>query len=121
MLYSTVKTRYVTNFLIQQLRLRFFMTFTNILPASRQHFVFFSLVIGAVMISFSGVWVELSHVTPTASAFYRVFFGSIVLLAATFFRREIRMAISRASARAEAPSYCEAFATSMPSNRAVRV
>lgn len=50
---------------------------------------FFSLVIGAVMISFSGVWVELSHVTPTASAFYRVFFGSIILLAATLFRREV--------------------------------
>lgn len=41
------------------------------------------------MISFSGVWVELSHVTPTASAFYRVFFGSIILLAVTLFRREM--------------------------------
>jgi drug/metabolite transporter (DMT)-like permease len=41
------------------------------------------------MISFSGVWVKLSHVTPPASAFYRVFFGSIILLAATLFRREM--------------------------------
>ena len=65
------------------------MTITNILHASRHHYAFLSLVIGAVMISFSGVWVELSHVTPTASAFYRVFFGSIILLAATLFRREM--------------------------------
>jgi len=65
------------------------MTITNILQASRHHYAFFSLVIGAVMISFSGVWVEVSHVTPTVSAFYRVFFGSIILLAATLFRREV--------------------------------
>jgi drug/metabolite transporter (DMT)-like permease len=65
------------------------MTSTNILHAARPHYAFLSLVIGAVMISFSGVWVELSHVTPTASAFYRVFFGSIILLAVTLFRREM--------------------------------
>jgi drug/metabolite transporter (DMT)-like permease len=41
------------------------------------------------MISFSGVWVKVSHVTPTASAFYRVFFGGIILLSAAFLRREI--------------------------------
>lgn len=65
------------------------MTITNILHTSRHHYAFLSLVIGAVMISFSGVWVELSHVTPTASAFYRVFFGSIILVAATLFHREM--------------------------------
>jgi drug/metabolite transporter (DMT)-like permease len=65
------------------------MTSTNFLHAARPHYAFLSLVIGAVMISFSGVWVELSHVTPTASAFYRVFFGSIILLAVTLFRREM--------------------------------
>jgi drug/metabolite transporter (DMT)-like permease len=48
-----------------------------------------SLVIGAVMISFSGVWVKVSHVTPTVSAFYRVFFGGIILLSAALFRREM--------------------------------
>jgi len=35
---------------------------------------------GATMISFSAVWVKLAHVTPTASAFYRVFLGGIFLL-----------------------------------------
>ncbi|MFC1516702.1 DMT family transporter [Thermodesulfobacteriota bacterium] len=64
------------------------MTLTNILQASRDHYALLSLVIGAVMISFSGVWVEVSHVTPSVSAFYRVFFGSIILLAFTIFRRE---------------------------------
>jgi drug/metabolite transporter (DMT)-like permease len=65
------------------------MTITNILQASRDHYALLSLVIGAVMISFSGVWVEVSHVTPTASAFYRVFFGGIILLTAALFRREV--------------------------------
>jgi drug/metabolite transporter (DMT)-like permease len=48
------------------------------------------LLIGAVMISFSGVWVKISDVTPTASAFYRVFLGSLFLVAAAGIRREIR-------------------------------
>ncbi|MBW2489631.1 MAG: DMT family transporter [Deltaproteobacteria bacterium] len=61
----------------------------NIFQASRRRFAFVSLVVGAVMISFSGVWVKLSHVTPTASAFYRVFFGGIILLSAALLRREM--------------------------------
>lgn len=48
-----------------------------------------SLIIGAVLISFSGVWVKVAHVTPNVSAFYRVFFGGIVLLAAALYRREL--------------------------------
>lgn len=44
---------------------------------------------GAVMISFSGVWVTMATVFPTVSAFYRVFFGGIILLAAAIWRREI--------------------------------
>lgn len=36
--------------------------------------------LGAMMISFSAVWVKLAHVTPTASAFYRVFLGGVFLL-----------------------------------------
>ncbi|MBM9536620.1 DMT family transporter [Desulfobulbus alkaliphilus] len=36
---------------------------------------------GAFIISFSGVWVQLAQVSPTASAFYRVFFGFLFLLA----------------------------------------
>ena len=36
--------------------------------------------IGAMMISFSSVWVKLAHVAPTVSAFYRVFIGGMFLL-----------------------------------------
>ena len=50
----------------------------------------FSLVGGAVMISFSGVWVKVAHVTPNVSAFYRAFFGGIFLLAAALYRRELK-------------------------------
>ena len=50
----------------------------------------FRLVAGAVMISFSGVWVKVSHVTPASSAFYRVLFGGLLLLAAAIWRREIK-------------------------------
>lgn len=35
---------------------------------------------GAVMISFSAVFVNIAEVTPTTSAFYRVFFGALFLL-----------------------------------------
>ena len=48
------------------------------------------LIIGAIIISFSGVWVKASHVTPTVSAFYRVFFGGVFLLIVCLGRREIR-------------------------------
>lgn len=48
------------------------------------------LVMGAVMISFSGVWVKASHVTPTTSAFYRVLFGGLFLFIAAFFKREVK-------------------------------
>jgi drug/metabolite transporter (DMT)-like permease len=65
------------------------MMIRNTSQAARWHHVLASLVIGAVMISFSGVWVKVSHVTPTVSAFYRVFFGGIILLSAALFRREM--------------------------------
>jgi len=61
----------------------------NTLQATKHHYALVSLVIGAVMISFSGVWVKVSHVTPTASAFYRVFFGGIILMLAALLRREM--------------------------------
>lgn len=43
----------------------------------------FQLLLGAFMISFSAVFVKIAGVSPTSSAFYRVFFGAIVLLAAS--------------------------------------
>lgn len=46
---------------------------------------------GAVMISFSAVWVRLSDVPPATSGLYRVFFGSLILLVATFWKKEMRI------------------------------
>lgn len=42
------------------------------------------------MISFSGVWVKIAHVTSTSSAFYRVFFGSIFLSMAVLGKGEFK-------------------------------
>ena len=39
------------------------------------------LVAGAVMISFSPVFVKLANVGPTSSAFYRMCFGGLLLTA----------------------------------------
>lgn len=41
------------------------------------------------MISFSGVWVKIADVAPTISAFYRVLFGGLFLLAAACWKKEI--------------------------------
>src|SRR5690349_13894159 len=46
------------------------------------------LVLGAVAISFSAVFVKLVHVAPTVSGFYRMFFGGLVLLGVLLWRRE---------------------------------
>ncbi|MGD2011294.1 MAG: DMT family transporter, partial [Desulfobacterales bacterium] len=43
---------------------------------------------GAVLISFSAVFVKLAHVSPTMAGFYRTFFGGIMLLIILVLRRE---------------------------------
>ncbi len=63
---------------------------TRILKSRATRVATMSLIIGAVLISFSGVWVKVAHVTPNVSAFYRVLFGGAVLLAAALYRRELR-------------------------------
>lgn len=50
----------------------------------------FQVLCGAFMISFSGVLVKLADVSPTSSGFYRVFFGSIILLCASVWRQELQ-------------------------------
>jgi drug/metabolite transporter (DMT)-like permease len=55
-----------------------------------KRFSLLGLVAGAIMISFSGVWVNISHVTPTVSAFYRVFFGGIILLVLALAKGEMQ-------------------------------
>jgi drug/metabolite transporter (DMT)-like permease len=46
------------------------------------------MLVGTVIISFSAVFVKLAHVGPTTSAFYRVFFGAIFLLAVALVKRQ---------------------------------
>jgi drug/metabolite transporter (DMT)-like permease len=58
-------------------------------PAGRR--IVFGLICGAMMISFSGVWVKISHVTPTVSAFYRVLFGGFFLLLGSLWRMEFQL------------------------------
>jgi drug/metabolite transporter (DMT)-like permease len=55
---------------------------------STDRFAAHRMVTGAVLISFSGVYVTWVPLGPTASAFYRVFFGGIILLTVAFVRRE---------------------------------
>lgn len=41
------------------------------------------IIFGAAMVSFTSVFVELAHVGPTVSAFYRMLFGGLILLGIT--------------------------------------
>ncbi len=66
------------------------MRTTTALNTRSSRIALVSLIIGAVLISFSGVWVKTAHVEPNVSAFYRVFFGGIILLAAAAYRRELK-------------------------------
>lgn len=46
------------------------------------------VLVGGLLISFSGVFVKLAQVGPSTSAFYRVFFGGFTLLVLALIRRE---------------------------------
>ena len=46
------------------------------------------VTVGALMISFSAVFVKVAHVGPTVAGFYRVLFGGIVLVLILRIRRE---------------------------------
>ncbi len=59
-------------------------------PASVFRQALIRTFLGAVMISFSAVFVKLAHVNPTVSAFYRVFFGGCFLLVILLVRGELR-------------------------------
>ncbi|WP_441000877.1 DMT family transporter [Fodinibius sp. SL11] len=46
------------------------------------------IIFGAAMVSFTSVLVELANVGPTVSAFYRMFFGGLILLAVAVIKRD---------------------------------
>ncbi len=52
---------------------------------------YLSVLAGAVIISFSSVLVKISNVSPTVSAFYRVFFGAIFLAIICVIRKEFKI------------------------------
>lgn len=63
---------------------------TPVLISRNPRIALLSLIMGAVLISFSGVWVKVAHVPPNVSAFYRVLFGGVVLFLAAVCRRELK-------------------------------
>ena len=72
-------------------RLLFFPALINImLPAKLRQLPILQILFGAFLISFSGIFVKLAEVSPTASGFYRVFFGAIFLFAATTLAKDFR-------------------------------
>jgi drug/metabolite transporter (DMT)-like permease len=46
------------------------------------------MIAGAVMLSFSAVFVKWAHVGPTMAGFYRMFFGALLLLGAILVKKE---------------------------------
>lgn len=56
----------------------------------------FRVLTGALLISFSAIWVRLAGVAPVSSAFYRLFFGSCFLLVFFLLQRERGRLRSRA-------------------------
>jgi len=49
------------------------------------------LTVGAILISFSGVYVKIAHVTPVVAGFYRMLFGGIALLIFVLVRKKVRL------------------------------
>jgi drug/metabolite transporter (DMT)-like permease len=56
--------------------------------SSHTHRAELEIVAGSFLISFSGVFVKLAHVGPTAAGVYRNFFGAIALCAIALARRD---------------------------------
>ena len=46
------------------------------------------MIAGALMLSFSAVFVKWAHVGPTMAGFYRMFFGALILMGAILVKRE---------------------------------
>jgi len=46
------------------------------------------MIAGAILLSFSAVFVKWAHVGPTTAGFYRMFFGALVLLGAVLIRKD---------------------------------
>ena len=58
---------------------------------TNQYSPIFHVLCGAFLISFSGIFVKLAHVSPTASGFYRVGFGAFFLFFGVLLKREFKI------------------------------
>ena len=58
---------------------------------TNQYSPIFHVLCGAFLISFSGVFVKLAHVSPKASGFYRVGFGAVFLFLGVMIKREFNV------------------------------
>jgi drug/metabolite transporter (DMT)-like permease len=47
------------------------------------------MLVGTILISFSAVFVKVSHIGPTVAGFYRMFFGALFLLVVVIIKREV--------------------------------
>jgi drug/metabolite transporter (DMT)-like permease len=67
------------------------MNFAAKLPANRQQsrIGMLQMLVGTFFISFSAVFVKISHVGPTMAGFYRMFFGALFLLSVVVIKREV--------------------------------
>jgi drug/metabolite transporter (DMT)-like permease len=46
------------------------------------------MIVGAMMVSFSAIFVKWAHVGPTMSGFYRMFFGALILMGAMLVKKD---------------------------------
>ncbi len=64
------------------------LNFANQFAANTSRIGFLQVMLGGFLISFTPVFVKISHTGPTADAFYRMTFGGIGLLIIALVRRE---------------------------------
>ena len=62
---------------------------------TNQYTPIFYVLCGAFLISFSGILVKFAHVSPTASGFYRVAFGTVFLFLGVLLKREFKTPSTR--------------------------
>ncbi|MFT5697902.1 MAG: drug/metabolite transporter (DMT)-like permease [Desulforhopalus sp.] len=85
-----MQIRYINSFKLKLIH-PFFCANFSMASTTNQYSPVFYVLLGAFLISFSGILVKFAHVSPTASGFYRVGFGTIFLLAGVLLKRELKI------------------------------
>ncbi len=79
------------------------MTHINNFLKNNKHYL--QVAVGAIMVSFSAVFVKLSSAAPTIDAFYRLGLGGLILLIIALIRRDSLIASKRAFYTASAAGF----------------